>query len=289
VVAGRNLAQAPVAPLGSPAEAALIEAPALAHPTARAMRRAALAGAQRVHGNRQVGRRVERAAARPGSPRIPPAPQIARKEKLPAIDAKRALTPEARALVETYWKRRRSDPEWANEFHKLVDNRFWKETSYKVGKPLDPRLAEDQPFCEIWLRLRETLMAEFTGDRLHDVLALLRYSQSLAERNTAELVDSGKLKAHYIEDCALDPKSEEVLTAAGLDKSKFKVLLHPTTKEQMIVENDADGFRSGNSIFAARAAGIGRMKVILTHEGNHALRADKLSEADGSSFERYKD
>jgi hypothetical protein len=268
----------------------LLDTPALAHATARAVRLEALAGVQRVHGNRRAAQQIGGPWSAPTRAAQPAAtPSIARKTKLPAIDAKRAMSPETRVLVETYWKRRRENPDWANEFHKLVDNRFWKENGYKVGKPLDPKLAADQPFCEIWLKLRETLMAEFTGDTLHDVVVFLRYSQALVERNTAELVDSGKLKAHYIEDCPPDPKADEVLTTAGLDKTKFIAVLHPTTKEQMIVQSNADGFRSGDSIFAARGASIGRTKEILTHESNHALRADKTSDDNASSIERYKD
>jgi len=199
------------------------------------------------------------------------------------------LSPETRALVETYWQRRRSDPAWADEFHKLVDARFWKENDYKVGKPLDPKLPEDQPYVEIWLKLRDTIMAQFNGQPINDALVLLRNSLSLLDRNTAELIDGGQIKAHYIEDCAKDPKSDEVLAGAKLDKAQFSVLIHPDTSEKMIVQLNAVGFRHGSSIFVKRSAGLATTKSTLVHENNHALRPSSIGDAKADSFDRYKD
>jgi hypothetical protein len=282
-------AAAPIAPAG-PAEADRIASPALDHPTARAARQGALAGLQHARGNAFVGRQVRRAGnARPAAVHeTHPSPHpIGR--KLPAVDAKRTLTPETKALVERYWKRRREDPAWTAEFHKLVDRLFWKETSYKVGKPLNPKLPADQPFCEIWLQTRDKLMAEFKGDPIGDTLVLLRYGESLLERNTAENIDSGKLKAHYMEDCATDPKSDELLKSWKMDPKVYVVLIHPDTKEQMIIQLNAIGFRSGGAIFVKRSQSIQSVRSTLVHETNHALEPDSISKAEAASFERYKD
>ncbi len=45
-------------------------------------------------------------------------------------------------------------------FNTEVDRRFWQQTSYKVGQRLDPKLPEDQPFVQIWLRLRDQVRTE---------------------------------------------------------------------------------------------------------------------------------
>lgn len=283
-------APAPGAPAG-PLQAERIASPALDHPTARAARQDAVAGLQRARGNAFVGRQVRRAGipAPAAVHEASPPRHVHRKEKLPAIDARRELSPETKALVESYWKRRREDPAWAGEFHKLVDRLFWKENAYKVGKALDPKLPEDQPFCEIWLQTRDKLMAEFKGDPISDAVVLMRHGETLLERNTAENIDSGKLKAYYLEDCAKDPKSEELLKGWKLDPKDFVVLLHPDTKEQMVIQTNADGFRSGNTIFTKRSQGIQTVRTNLIHETNHALQPDSISKAEAASFERYKD
>jgi hypothetical protein len=265
---------------GAGASAAMLQAPELAHATARALQHSALRQMQQMQGNRAARR--ELATSRQA------ATTIARATPLPAVDRRRKLAPEARALVESYWKRRRSDPAWAGEFHKLVDSRFWKETGYKVGKPLNPRLAEDRPFCEVWLQTRDKLMAEFSGDPIKDALVLLRHSPSPTERNTAENFDSGKLKAIYLDACPVDPKSDELLDSAGLDKSQFITRQHPDTKEQFIVQKNAQGTLLGNSIIVSRAVSLQRMKTMLVHETNHALQPDAIKNAGAGSFERYK-
>lgn len=236
---------------------------------------------QRGHGNGYVARELARAHE-------PAAPIIARKEKLPAIDARRKLTPADRALVESYWARRRADPAWADQFHKIVDHLFWKDTGYKVGKPLDPRLAADRPFCEIWLQTRDKIMGQFKGDPINDALVLMRHSPALIERNTAEAVDAGKLKTFYIEDCQVDPKSDEKLAAAGRDKSLWVTLLHPVTKESMFIQRNAAGFTWAGVVFAKRATSIKDMRAFLTHETNHALNPDAESDKDPGGLARYK-
>lgn len=278
--------------LAGPESAERITAPTLDHPTARAARQDALVGLQQAHGNGFVLRQVRRARQfDPISTREVPAaqpPAQRKEERLPSIDARRKLAPATLALVERYWQRRRADPAWTTEFHRLVDRLFWKETGYKVGKPLNPKLPADQPFCEIWLQTRDKLMAEFKGDPISDALALMRHGESLLERNTAENVDSGKLKAYYMEDCPTDPKSEDVLKRSGLDPKVYVILIHPDTKEQLAIQLNASGFRSGSAIFTKRAQTIQQVRSTLIHETNHALAPDSIGKATYTSFERYK-
>ncbi|ABQ92150.1 eCIS core domain-containing protein [Roseiflexus sp. RS-1] len=45
-------------------------------------------------------------------------------------------------------------------FNAEVDRRFWAQTNYKVNQRLDPSLPEDQPYIQIWLRIRNQVRAE---------------------------------------------------------------------------------------------------------------------------------
>jgi hypothetical protein len=45
-------------------------------------------------------------------------------------------------------------------FNAEVDRRFWAQTNYKVNQRLDPSLPEDQPYIQLWLRIRNQVRAE---------------------------------------------------------------------------------------------------------------------------------
>lgn len=49
------------------------------------------------------------------------------------------------------------------ELNAEVDKRFWKQTKYKVGQRLDPKVAEDQPYVKIWLQIRDQVVKERQG------------------------------------------------------------------------------------------------------------------------------
>lgn len=53
-----------------------------------------------------------------------------------------------------------SPPTSGPAFNAEVDRRFWAQTNYKVNQRLDPNLPEDQPYIQIWLRIRNQVRAE---------------------------------------------------------------------------------------------------------------------------------
>jgi hypothetical protein len=131
-----------------------------------------------------------------------------------------------------------------------------------------------------------------TGDVLTDALTELRASTETIDRNTAEAVDSGVMRVMYIQDLRTDPASDSLLDAWGHDKTQFVVLLSPGG-EQMVVQRNAQGtvhHENGQAwLFASNAVSVARMRSIIVHEANHAMRLDEGSHDAADSLDRYKD
>jgi hypothetical protein len=107
------------------------------------------------------------------------------------------------------------------------------------------------------------------------------------QKNTAARIVAGTHKLAYLEDLAVDPKSDELLAKWGYDKASFTVKLDPWTGGQMIVQNNAAGFAVGNNIVGSRSQSVDFWKnTLLCHEVSHIANNDNAT--DASSFERYK-
>jgi hypothetical protein len=131
-----------------------------------------------------------------------------------------------------------------------------------------------------------------TGDEIQDALQELRDSGDLIDRNTAERVDSGALKVMYLDDLRTDPDNDALLEGWGYDKTQFVVRLSPAGA-QMVVQTNAQGTLYTEEdgtiwLFVAKGVGVPRMRTILVHETNHAMRLHDGSDA-ADSFERYQD
>jgi len=135
----------------------------------------------------------------------------------------------------------------------------------------------------------EPIESELNGQPIHDALVLLRGSPTLLERNTAELIDTGRLHARYIQDCPVDPQSNALLTGWGYNTAQYIVRLHPVTNEKMIIQTNATGFAHGDHIFVTNTSTVEDTKVTLIHESSHALRGDVQSTRQAGSFARYRD
>jgi hypothetical protein len=132
-----------------------------------------------------------------------------------------------------------------------------------------------------------------TGDEIQDALQELRDSGELIDRNTAERVDSGAMSVMYLGDLETDPESDALLDGWGFDKTQFVVRLSPAGA-RMVVQTNAQGTlykeEDGTTwLFVARGVGVARMRTILVHETNHAMRLDEGSTEAADSFERYQD
>ena len=123
--------------------------------------------------------------------------------------------------------------------------------------------------------------------KIRDTTAELFISTELVDRNTANHLINGTIRAYYIEDLTQPSNVNAVVTAAGLDPAIYTVYIQPgTTATHMFVQHNYQGFRrSGtNMIFGLRTLGIARWKTLLVHETNHALNGDTSGAVD-----RYKD
>ena len=131
-----------------------------------------------------------------------------------------------------------------------------------------------------------------TGDVLQDALAELRASTELVDRNTAEAIDAGSLSVRYLDEIPEDPNSDALLDGWGFDKTQYVVKVCPNG-EQLVLQRNFEGTahsECGTSwLFVARAVSIARMRQILVHEANHALRLEEGSHSSAASFERYQD
>jgi hypothetical protein len=129
-----------------------------------------------------------------------------------------------------------------------------------------------------------------TGDVLQDALAELRASTELIDRNTAEAIDGGSMSVRYLDEVPDDPDSDALLEGWGFDKTLYFVKVCPNG-EQLVIQRNAQGTahdECGTSwLFVARGVTVARMREILVHETNHAMRLDEGEDAD--SIERYKD
>jgi hypothetical protein len=134
--------------------------------------------------------------------------------------------------------------------------------------------------------------AAATGDILKDALAELRASSELVDRNTAQAIDEGTMKVRYLDDLALDPKSDDLLDGWGFDKTKYAVRMCPSG-ERRVIQRNAEGSAHhdcGTSwLFVAKTVSVSRMRELLVHETNHAMRLDEGTMAAADSFDRYKD
>ena len=99
----------------------------------------------------------------------------------------------------------------------------------------------------------------------------LAKSKDPAFSNTARQLAAGNIKAYYMEDLKHSPNEAKVLKDAGLSSSVYSVLVHPTTGEEMIVQKNAVGFASDNTIFGKRSRSVDQWENTLVHETNHVL------------------
>lgn len=119
-------------------------------------------------------------------------------------------------------------------------------------------------------------------DPIQDILDDFRNGE-LIEKNTAEMVDSGRVTHYYIDECPPYPESELE------PESPYKEVLHPVTGEVLKIQKIAKGFAQGTDIFTNRLEDPELIKTILVHEVNHVLYHGKESKEDGTSFDRYCD
>jgi hypothetical protein len=131
------------------------------------------------------------------------------------------------------------------------------------------------------------------ADPLQQALQELRDSTELVDRNTAELIDGGRLTALYLEDLRTDPDSDALLDGWGIDKTAFVVRLSPAG-ERMVVQKNAIGtvYQEGGKsyIFVGKTLSVASMKATLVHESNHAMRLHEAGHTDAAdSIERYAD
>lgn len=124
--------------------------------------------------------------------------------------------------------------------------------------------------------------APAAADPIPEALKQLR-AGTLIERNTAQMIDLGKVKYYYIDQCPPDPDSKLEATSPYLD------ILHPKTKEKLRIQKNAQGFRHDEYVFTARSVAVERVKSIFVHEVNHAMRGDHESDNNASSLARFKD
>jgi hypothetical protein len=90
----------------------------------------------------------------------------------------------------------------------------------------------------------------------------------------------------------VDPNSDALLDGWGFDKALYTVRVCPNG-EQLVIQNNAQGTAHdgcGTSwLFVARNVDVARMRSILVHETNHAMRLDEGSHDAADSFARYQD
>lgn len=131
-----------------------------------------------------------------------------------------------------------------------------------------------------------------TGDIVQDALAELRASAELLDQNTAQAIDAGSMRVRYLDEVPVDPASDALLEGWGFDKTQYVVQVCPNG-EQLVIQRNAQGTAHdgcGTSwLFVSRSVSVARMREILVHETNHAMRLDEGSDEAANSFERYKD
>ena len=119
-------------------------------------------------------------------------------------------------------------------------------------------------------------------DPIQDILEDFRNGE-LIEKNTAEMVDNGRVTHYYIDECP--PYTESELEP----ESPYKEVLHPITGKVIKIQKIAKGFAEGTDIFTNRLEDPELIKTIFIHEVNHVLYHGKESKDDGASFDRYRD
>ena len=131
-----------------------------------------------------------------------------------------------------------------------------------------------------------------TGDVVQDALAELRASDVLIDKNTAEAIDAGAMSVRYLDEVPEDPDSDDLLDGWGYDKTQYVVKVCPNG-EQLVIQRNAEGTahsECGTSwLFVSRTVSVARMREVLVHETNHAMRLDEGSHGSAESIERYKD
>jgi hypothetical protein len=131
-----------------------------------------------------------------------------------------------------------------------------------------------------------------TGDVLQDALAELRASREQIDRNTSQAIDAGALSVRYLDDIATDPDSDALLTGWGFDKTQYIVKQCPNG-EQLVLQRNFQGTAHDDCgtewLFVSKAVSVARMRQILVHETNHAMRLEEGPKPTADSFARYKD
>jgi hypothetical protein len=130
------------------------------------------------------------------------------------------------------------------------------------------------------------------GDVVQDALTELRASADATDRNTAKAIDAGTMTVRYLEDLKVHPDSDALLDGWGYDKTKLIVRLCPNG-EQRVLQRNAEGAAHDDCgkawLFVAKTVTVARMRQLLVHETNHAMRVTEGPRPTQESFERYKD
>ena len=130
------------------------------------------------------------------------------------------------------------------------------------------------------------------GDVVQDALTALRASADATDRNTAKAIDAGTMSVRYMEDLTVDPNSDALLDGWGFDKTKLIVRLCPNG-EQRVLQRNFEGAAHDDCgtewLFVSKTVTVTRMRQILVHETNHAMRLDEGPRPATDSFDRYKD
>jgi WXG100 family type VII secretion target len=101
----------------------------------------------------------------------------------------------------------------------------------------------------------------------------LSISHEAVDINTVRQLAAGNIKACYIEDLKQPLDLLDRLKHYGVDPAAYTIYLHPDTGEELVVQRDYVGFRSGSTVFGKRGLSIARWKTLLVHETNHAVNS----------------
>ncbi len=130
------------------------------------------------------------------------------------------------------------------------------------------------------------------ADVVQDALKQLRASGDVLDRNTAEAIDAGRMSVRYLQDLKVDPDNDALLDGWGFDKTILQVLLCPNG-ERRVIQKNAEGTAHDDCgtewLFVSRNVTVTRMRELLVHETNHAMRLDEGPRPAADSFDRYKD
>lgn len=161
-----------------------------------------------------------------------------------------------------------------------------------AGNAAFARYAARQPAPPTPAQAPAPAPAAAKGDVVQDALTELRASADATDRNTAKAIDAGTMTVRYLEDLKVDPDSDALLDGWGFDKTQLIVRLCPNG-ERRVIQRNAEGSAHDDCgkawLFVAKSVSVARMRQLLVHETNHAMRLNEGPRPTADSFERYKD